>query len=130
MPGFRGERIGALVQQEVARRLREEIKDPRVESITITRVTMSPDLSVARVFYIPFAGAPDTPEIRGALKDAGRRLRGSVGRALGIRSAPEIRFEHDRNVEHAARMEEVFRNLPRPAEPDVPAEDPTDAGES
>lgn len=120
MPGFRGERVGALVQQEVARRLREEVKDPRLESLTITGVTMSPDLSVARVRYLPFAGGEDSAELRVGLREAAKRLRGSVGRALGIRQAPELRFELDRNVQHAVRMEEVFRNLPRPASENDP----------
>ena len=111
------------MQQEVARRLREEIKDPRLELLTVTGVQMSPDLTVARVRYLPFAGAEDTAELRNALKDAARRLRGSVGRALGIRVAPELRFEVDRNVQHAARMEEVFRELNRRETPEVAPDD-------
>ena len=45
-----------------------------------------------------------------------------MGRALGIRHAPELRFELDPNVEYAARMDALLRSLPAAAE--APAREP------
>ena len=50
------------------------------------------------------------------LEAAARYLRGPLGRALGIRHAPEVRFELDPNIEYAAHMDRLLKNLPRSAE--------------
>jgi ribosome-binding factor A len=118
MSSRRAERVASAIQQELARMLREEVKDPRVETVSITAVAVSPDLSVARVRYLPLGGRGDRKAIQEALDDAAPQLRGPIGRALRMRHAPEIRFEIDRNIEYAAHMDEVFKNLPKPAPED------------
>lgn len=112
MSSRRAERIASVIHAELARLLREEVKDPRVGPVSITGVSIKPDLSVARVRYVPLGGAGDVALVQAGLEAAARFLRGPLGRALGIRHAPEIRFEADRNVEYAAHMDRVLRNLP------------------
>ena len=119
MASRRPERIASVIQEEVSRLLLTEIKDPRVGSISVTGVTVNHDLTVARIRYLPLGGVGDRAAIQAGLDSAARSLRGQVGRALGIRHAPELRFEIDRNIEYAAHMEDVFRTLPAPA-PDEP----------
>ncbi len=114
MSNRRAERIASVIHAELARMLREEVKDPRVGAISITGVSLKPDLSVARVRYLPLAGAGDRTLVQAGLQAASRYMRGPVGRVLGIRHAPELRFELDVNVEYAAHMNELLSNLPRP----------------
>lgn len=114
MSSRRAERIASVVHEEVARLLREEVKDPRVGTVSITEVQLKPDLSVARIRYLPLGGAGDRTQVQAGLEAAARFLRGPVGRALGIRHAPELRFELDPNVEYAAHMDRLLRNLPTP----------------
>lgn len=115
MSNRRAERIASVIHAELARLVREEVKDPRVGSISITNVSIKPDLSVAKVRYLPLGGAGDRAQVQAGLEAAARFLRGPIGRALGIRHAPELRFELDPNVEYAAHMESLLRNLPPPA---------------
>ena len=116
MSSRRAERVASVIHAELARLLREEVKDPRVGTVSITGVAIKPDLSVARVRYLPLAGAGDRAQVQAGLEAAARFLRGPIGRALGIRHAPELRFELDQNVEYAAHMDQVFRTLPAPAD--------------
>lgn len=116
MSARRAARIASVIQEEVARILRVEAKDPRITPLTVTNVAVNDDLSVARICYMPLGGRGDRDAMQAALDELAPRIRGPVGRALGIRHAPELRFEFDRNIDYAAHMEEVFRNLPRPAE--------------
>jgi ribosome-binding factor A len=52
MPSIRPERVAAEIQAAVADLLtRGAIHDPRIGFITLTGVKVSPDLSVAQVFY-------------------------------------------------------------------------------
>lgn len=114
----RAERIAAVVQEEVARLVLEDTRDPRVGVITVTGVTLNDDLSVARIRYLPLGGLGDRKAIQEGLNAECKRWRGPVGRALQIRHAPELRFEIDKNIEYAAHMDEVFARLPKPTEPE------------
>ncbi|MES2637845.1 MAG: 30S ribosome-binding factor RbfA [Myxococcota bacterium] len=116
MSNRRAERIASIMHAELARLLREEVKDPRVGTISITEVLVKPDLGSARVRYLPLGGAGDRVQVQAGLEAAARYLRGPVGRALGIRHAPELKFELDPNVEYAARMDALLRALPPAAE--------------
>jgi ribosome-binding factor A len=115
MSSRRADRVASVIHAEIARLVREEVKDPRVGTISITEVMVKPDLSAARVRYLPLGGAGDRVQIQQGLEAASRFLRGPIGRALGIRHAPEIRFELDPNVEYAAHMDRLLRTLPSAA---------------
>jgi ribosome-binding factor A len=116
MSSRRAERVASVVHQELARMLREDVKDEALRLVSIVEVVVNPDLSVARVKWLPLGGLGNRAAMQAGLDRAARQLRGPVGRALGIRHAPELRFELDRNVEYAAHMEGVLANLPRAAD--------------
>ena len=103
--------------------LREDVKDEALRLVSIVEVVVNPDLSVAHVKWLPLGGLGNRGAMQAGLDRAARKLRGPVGRALGIRHAPELRFEIDRNVEYAAHMEGVLANLPKATS------DATDTGE-
>jgi ribosome-binding factor A len=121
MAGFRAERIAELVHRELAVRLHRDFKDPRFSPISITRVDVSKDLSRALVHYLPLGGGESTAELKEALASAAKQLRGPVGRALGIRHAPEIVFAHDTHTEAAIRVTSLLDRLKDPA-PEGPDE--------
>lgn len=130
----RSERVASALQEELSRRLLTEVKDPRIGVISITGVSVNPDLTVARIRYLPLGGQGNRAEIQAGLNEAARRLRGPIGRALGTRTTPELRFEIDKNIEYAAHMEEVMRNLPKGADEGAGAPEgadgaPTSGGE-
>lgn len=117
MGARRADRIAVRVQEEVTLLLQRGVNDPRVGPISILGVSVNDDLSVARIRWLPFGGVGDRAAITEGLKAVAPQLRGPVGRALGIRHAPELRFEIDANVEYAAHMDEVFARLARSARP-------------
>lgn len=116
MSSRRAERVAALIQAEVSRLLREEVKDHTIGDISVTEVTVNASLTLAKIRYVPLGGRGDAVAIHAALEIAAKLMRGPVGRALRIRTSPELRFERDMNVEYAAHMDALFSKLPRPAE--------------
>ncbi|MGH7338066.1 MAG: ribosome-binding factor A, partial [Myxococcota bacterium] len=54
----RTERVAGELLAELARLLREEVTDPRVGLVTLTRIDVAPDLSHALVFWSAFDAAP------------------------------------------------------------------------
>jgi len=139
MPNQRQTRVANRVREEIARILLREIEDPRVRLVTITDVSVSPDLKHARVFFSS-VNSESTPEeaikgLRRARKFVQRRLADTAD----LRFTPTLDFRLDPTAEQAQRVEEILRglNIP-PADPDdepndeEPPEDPdedTDAVE-
>jgi ribosome-binding factor A len=92
----------------VSELLRREIRDPRVGSITITDVRVSPDLKHAKVFYTRFDEERDAAEVQAGLDGAARFLRGHVGRLLKLRVAPELVFHPDEQLAAGMRLNSLI----------------------
>ncbi len=104
----RARRLESEIQRVVSELLRREVKDPRVGSITITAVKMSPDLSHAKIFYLPFDSARDPAALQAGLDGAARFMRGQVGRSLELRISPELHFEVDAQLAAGMRLTDVI----------------------
>ncbi len=111
MPGHRPERIAEMVHRELAERLRNDIKDPRVTPISITSVAVTRDLGRAVVSFLPLGGSGPDPELAEGLQEAAKKLRGPIGRALRLRHAPELVFVYDHHTEGAFRVMNVLDRL-------------------
>ncbi len=114
----RPERVAHLVQAELAALFLRRTNDPRLHDVTVTEVRMSPDLRVARVYVRTLAAAAGAPETLRALGHAAPFLRGAVARALGLRVAPELRFEYDTTPDTARRVDDLLRSAAPHAEED------------
>jgi ribosome-binding factor A len=98
----RSRRVGQQLQRALSEIMRRELRDPRLGMVTLTEVRMSSDLGYATVFY-SVLGA-DQQQAQEILDEAADQLRGPVGRALGLRHSPELRFVKDELIEGGARL--------------------------
>lgn len=115
----RVERVGQLLREEMARLLRRELNDPRVERVTITDVEVTPDLRHATVHVRTLGDETSVEEAIEGLRSAAGYLRGTLGRELHLRRIPELRFEADRTLERAMRIEALLDEV-MPDEDDGP----------
>lgn len=113
MPGHRPERVAEMIHREVAERLLTEVKDPELEPVSITRVEVTGDLGRATVWFLPLGGGEPGESLLGALHRAAKRLRGPIGRALRLRTAPELWFRFDARHEEAVRITHILGQLER-----------------
>lgn len=102
-------RLNEQLRRELTELLREEVRDPRIGFPTITRVSVTADLSLARVFVTLSGDDAARASTLAGLRAAAPFLRGEIGRRMHIRRAPELRFEEDRGLEHAIRIERLLR---------------------
>jgi len=98
----RAKRVGQQIQRALSELIRRELRDPRLGMITLTDVRMSPDLGYAKVYYSVLGADPHLAQE--ILTQAAEFLRGPLGRALGIRHSPELRFVPDELIESGARL--------------------------
>ena len=113
---FRSDRAAEAIRMTVAKALREEISDPRLQFVTITNVEVTHDLSFARIFYTVLGVEEDDAEARREAQHAFERasvfLRSKVAEEVPLRTVPELQFRFDKGVENAMRLEEIFETLP------------------
>jgi ribosome-binding factor A len=107
----RSRRVGQQIQRTLSELLRREIKDPRLGMVTLTEVRVSNDLAYAKVYYSVLGG--DAEQTREILEEAANMLRGQLGRALGLRHSPELRFVADELIEGGARLSALIQKAVR-----------------
>jgi ribosome-binding factor A len=122
----RTERIGEQLRGEIAKALQQEITDPRIQLVTLTRVDVAPDLSNAIVYWSSMAServgdspgqisaerAAEIAAIGEGLESAAGFLRSTIARNLpNLRRTPALRFRHDASLELGSRTLEVLRTL-------------------
>jgi len=108
----RPDRVAEAIRAEVATFLNQEVKDPRVVGlVTVTGVDVSRDLRTARVFVSILGSDAERAATFDGLKSLAGHLRPRIGRALRLRSAPEVIFTPDETVARAARIESLLAQL-------------------
>jgi ribosome-binding factor A len=113
MQGKRSDRVGALVQGVIAELLLRDVKDPRIGMVTVTGVELSPDLKHARVYVSALGDDAARERSLQGLASARPYLQSQVGRRLGLRFTPELRFALDPSLERAARIDRLLHEQGR-----------------
>jgi ribosome-binding factor A len=96
----RTERVGSTIQNELAQIMMRELTDPRLAEhmISITRVKVSPDISIADV-YVSVMGTPGQQTAAlNALKHSAGLMRTKLTKQLALRQAPFLKFHIDENL--------------------------------
>jgi ribosome-binding factor A len=104
----RRERVAHRIQAEVAELLLREARDPRLQTVTVTGVRVTADLRQARIYFRTLTPEATPREAQAALRRAAPFLRGALGRSLGLRVTPELRFEYDTTPDTARRLDALL----------------------
>ena len=109
----RPEQVAETLRQVIAQGLAREVRDPRIGFVTVTGVLVTSDLSHARIMVsVPGEDTEQTRALEG-LQSAARFLRARAARALSTHSVPELQFELDKGLAHAARINELLEEIRR-----------------
>lgn len=112
MANFRVDRVKQEIYRDVTEILRTVVKDPRVEGVTITDVTLTGDLQQATVYYSSLSElASQRQAEQTGLDKAKGIVRKELGRRLSMYKTPEITFKRDESVDYGNRIEELIRQM-------------------
>jgi ribosome-binding factor A len=111
MASTRPARVGDQIRVEIADLLSREVHDPGIGFLTVTGVTLTPDLQQARVHYTVLGDEKARRESRRALQRAAPFLRRQLGRRLRLRRVPELQFFFDESIERQDRIERILQEL-------------------
>ncbi|MDD5770963.1 MAG: 30S ribosome-binding factor RbfA, partial [Candidatus Omnitrophica bacterium] len=91
--------------------IHDELKDPRIGFVTITKVELSRDLRNAKIFYSVLGKEEERSKTKMALDSALGFIRSLIAERINLRFATEIMFQEDRSIEYSARIEEILNNI-------------------
>lgn len=116
--GSRPERVADQIRGELASLLAREVHDPGIGFITLTRVQISPDLQLARVYYTALGDDQARSATAQALERAAPFLRRQLGARLRLRRTPDLKFVYDPSIAGQDRIEQLLNELRTPASDD------------
>lgn len=97
-------RVAAELQRVLNDLLLNDIKDPRLDGVSISAVEISGDVSVAKVFFSTLLPDADSEPVTEALEKANGYLRSRVAKMLKIRHVPELRFSQDESTKRGIEL--------------------------
>lgn len=132
----RPERLEDQVHFLLSTLVQRELRDPELGFVTLTAVRLSPDRSVAKVYFtvLPANGGDQETQdgfTRKALGRAAGFLRTQLSTRLKMKRVPELRFFPDSTLDAGNHMETLLSEIEkeraaRPADPEA-ATDSTEA---
>lgn len=105
----RNQRMADLLQRELAVILQREVKDPRLDMITISEVVVSPDMSYAKVYVTIFS--TDETKITENIKILNKMtgfLRSLLGKRIKARIVPQLKFIYDSTMIKGNRLAKLI----------------------
>jgi ribosome-binding factor A len=109
--GSRPDRVGEEIRQELSLMLARDVHDPGIGFVTLTRVKVSPDLQLARVYYTQIGTDRQRRDTERALERARPFLRRQLSQRVRLRRVPELHFHFDESVENQERLEKILLGL-------------------
>ncbi|WP_146580298.1 30S ribosome-binding factor RbfA [Neorhodopirellula pilleata] len=122
------------IREVVAASILTDLRDPRVENVTVISVEVTPDMREAKVFVSVMGDETQKNlSIRG-LQNAAGFLQSKIANRLDTRYTPRLRFEIDRGQENAMAVGEILARIQREKdgepEPPEPEESPPENAHS
>ena len=112
MSGRRTDRLAAEIQEGVAELLAHGLKDPRIGFVTVTRVDLTADLRLARIYVGILGGPADREKTLAGLAQATGFVRRELGKRIRVRHVPEVVFLYDEGLNAAERIAQILDQGP------------------
>jgi len=106
----RTQRVADYLQRELADLIQHQVRDPRVGMVSVTGVSVSRDLSYAKIYFTELGrdSSDDAKECTQVLNRAAGFLRSQLSKTSAMRSVPQLRFYFDNSVGHGRYMEDLI----------------------
>ncbi|MBN1352190.1 30S ribosome-binding factor RbfA [candidate division KSB1 bacterium] len=102
-------RVAEVIKKDLSDILREDVRDPGINMLTITRVIVSPDLKMAKIYLSILGDASAREETLQALERAKSFIRTALGKRGQFRNVPELRFFHDDTMDYVFAIENLIQ---------------------
>jgi ribosome-binding factor A len=105
------QKIEERIFEELSTILLMEVSDPRLETVSITKIRVDRELSFANIYVSSLEGSETADELLGGLNHAAGYLRSELAHRIQMRHTPRLRFFWDPSPEHADRIDRLIASL-------------------
>ena len=105
------DRINEQMKREISTIVHQELTDPRLAFVSITKVEVSKDLQHAKVFFSVLGNPDQVGKAEDALTNAKGAIRKMIGQRIRMRYTPDFIFIFDHSMEYSARIEETIKDI-------------------
>ncbi|MFH1853836.1 MAG: 30S ribosome-binding factor RbfA [Candidatus Omnitrophota bacterium] len=109
--GIRSDRVQVQMKKELSIILQEDLKDPRIGFVTITRIDLTGDLRHAKVYFSVLGDEAKQKASEEGIQSAMGFIRKLVGERLKLKYVPELSFKLDKSIEYSIELEETFERI-------------------
>jgi ribosome-binding factor A len=109
--GMRSERVEGQLKKEISKILLEDLKDPRIGFVTITRIDLTGDLRYARIYFSILGDDKAKEEGLKGIKSAMGFIRKLIAERMKLRYVTELYFKLDNSLEYSINLEKTFERI-------------------
>lgn len=109
-PYKRSVRINQLIKEEVADIIMNRVKDPRLGFVSVTEVSCTEDLKLARIYVS--ALKPEERELTLEILNASKAfIRTELAHRVKMKFIPQLDFRIDTTAEYASKIEVIIKKI-------------------
>lgn len=107
----RAERVSGEVRRLLSEILQRRIKDPRLNTATITGVQMTRDLRIARIYFTISDGEKNRDAALQGFQSARGYLKRTLAAELGLRYMPDLAFYYDESFDYGDHIDRLLKSI-------------------
>jgi ribosome-binding factor A len=118
MSSQRSGRVQEALRQEISKIIQEEIRDPRIGFLTITKVELTKDLRYAKVYFSVLGDLKDKHLALKGLTSAKGYIKGLIADRIKLRLVPEIVFKVDESLAYTQEIYDLLEQIRKKSTPE------------
>lgn len=116
MSKIRQKRTAEQIRLILSELVHREMRDPRLQGLTITEVRIDRELQYADIYVNALGEEERQEEVMVALDGANGYMRRELAKSLHVRTVPHLHFHWDPTLAHAERISQLLDDLDIPPE--------------
>ena len=119
----RASRLAQELQHEIATIIHQELKDPHIGFVTITRLELSKDARHAKVLFSCLGSNADRRRSQHSLDRSARFIQGLIKKRFRMKVIPELVFRYDESIIGSVALDEALGRIRSEQQPAPPSEE-------
>lgn len=107
----RSSKVAEAIKNELSMLLVSKVADPRLLNVSISRVEVTDDLSLAKIFYTVLGDKKDIGKANKGFSRASGFMRSHIAKTLNLRFTPALKFQYDDVADKVAELDDIFLEI-------------------
>lgn len=107
----RSSRVAEAIRNELSVLLISKVRDPRLLPVSISRVEVTDDLSLARIYFTVTGENLDKKKAVAGFEKAKGFMRSHIAKTLNLRFTPALQFSYDNMADKVAELDDIFQEI-------------------